>query len=218
MAPLEFHFHGYIFQSGVDVLLKSFTSAVTALNEEVERAAAESHEYRRALEQGAEWVGEVDDEGYVIWDQVDVLDAKVIEAREALMGLCKAFVLALYHQWERSIREWTGSGAHSKHDTLARAVRARGVETHPRLDAVRDLVNALKHNSDAWGEKLVASWSDVFPPDFRRPPRTDWYYAIQIREEHVFEAFNIVAASGPTIKTTEAACGTQPDGPQVPAR
>ncbi|UKK84100.1 hypothetical protein L7H23_16255 [Sphingopyxis sp. BSN-002] len=121
------------------------------------------------------------------------IDTKV-EAQEALR---KAFVIALYHHWERSARKWTGDDRRD-HSKLAIAVEALGDPIHPRLEAVRDLTNLLKHDNDKWGQQLIETWPDVVSgPRGHAGGRTDWYRAVRLTDAHMTEAFNIVGASGP---------------------
>ncbi|MFC3322894.1 hypothetical protein [Mesorhizobium cantuariense] len=108
MATLHFNLHGYEFQEGAKTLLTSFQSAAGALKADVQRAEAAAQDYQKSLAEGGPWEGERDaEEGYVIWDQEDVLEARIEATGEALMGLRKAFVIAFYHHWERAIRVTT---------------------------------------------------------------------------------------------------------------
>lgn len=199
MVKLNFNLAAFSFQGGLAILAKSFASAIVALNADVQNAKDEAFGYQQALEQGGEWIGETDENGTVIWDQSQILDYEVDVVNEAAQELRKAFALALYHHWERSARLWTQADNWS-HEQLVTASLNRGYPIDPRLAAVRDLVNTLKHNKDRWGRDLVKSWPDVFPSDFVERPnrRTDWYEAIQLSDTQVRDAFNIVAASGPT--------------------
>jgi hypothetical protein len=184
MVKLNFNLAAFSFQRGVAILAKSFASAIVALNADVQNAKDEAFGYQQALEQGGEWIGETDEDGTVIWDQSQILDYEVDVVDEAAQELRKAFALALYHHWERSARLWTQADNWS-HEQLVAASLNRGYPIDPRLAAVRD---------------LLKSWPDVFPSDFVERPnrRTDWYETIQLSDTQVRDAFNIVAASGPT--------------------
>jgi hypothetical protein len=201
LVEYTFNFQGYTFQEGVKVLQRSFESAIEALAGDVERAKEEAVAYQESVDRGGEWVGERDEDGHVIWDQADVLTFDVEAAEDAAMALRKAFVIAAYHHWERSARSWTGS-AINQHDGLAALVAAKGLPIHPKLDAVRFMVNTLKHDKEYWAKKLHDVWSDVFSPDLQpHPVKTDWYEAVRLRDKHVLEAFAVVAASGPSVGT-----------------
>ena len=176
-------------------------SARDALLSDVARAKDEAADYSENLDRGADWVGERDDGGHVIWDHADILQLRVDTATDALNALCKAFIISLYHHWERSARRWVGK-QNGDHDKLASAVQACNYPIHPKLSAVRDLVNTLKHDRDRWGLALMISWPDLFSPGYLpRATRNDWYEAIHLRGEHVLEAIAVVSESGPTSKS-----------------
>jgi len=116
------------------------------------------------------------------------------------MALRKAFVIALYHHWERAIRA-SAAGANGNHDKLVKRAQAKGILIDARIGALRDLVNALKHDSDRCGKALLSSWPDIFSPNFQPGTlKTDWYRAVSLKDHHVVEAFEIVSGSGPIVK------------------
>lgn len=199
MVQFNFNLAGLSFQRGVSIMAKSFASAIVALRADIDNAKDEAFGYQQSLEQGGEWIGETDDDGVIIWDQTRVLEYEVEVVSEAAQELRKAFVLALYHHWERSARGWTKADNWT-HEQLVEGTKKRGYPVDPRLAAVRDLVNTLKHNKDRWGRELLQSWPSVFPPGFveRTKVRTDWYEAVLLSDTHIREAFDVVAASGPT--------------------
>ncbi len=198
MVKLPFDLQGYAFQGGLDVLRASFQCAARALAGVAEQTKNEAIGYQNAVDRGGEWIGEQDEDGNVLWDQASVLEMRVEAAEEALMVLRKAFVIALYHYWERSVRLWTDSADDANHCKLVSRALGKRLPIDPRLGAIQDLVNMLKHNNDRWGKKLLQSWSDVFRPGFQAlPGKTNWYEATYLMERHVLEAFDIVAASGP---------------------
>lgn len=192
MALFNFDARGYVFQSGIDTLLAAYSSAARALTEDIAKIDAESAAY----EEGGEWIGERED-GYVLWEQSQIFEMQRDMALEALADLRKAFSLAAYHHWERSARKWTGDHS-SSHDDLAMKVSKIEIAIHPRLSAIRDLANTLKHNSLKFGPALVSSWPAVLPSGFTKPGYGDWYGSVTLNEDHITEVFNIVAASGPT--------------------
>ncbi|MDP9559946.1 UNVERIFIED_ORG: hypothetical protein J2740_001116 [Rhizobium nepotum] len=199
MVKLNFDARGYWFQEGLKVLRSSFNSAVEALELDVEGAKSQAAQYSASVDAGGEWIGERDEDGHVLWDQESVLRMRLETCEEALMALRKAFVISAYHHWERWIRAWTGSGHSADHDKLVRRAIERGLSMHEKLDAVRSLTNVLKHNKSTSGENLWATWSDLFPPDFRPTQRaTDWYNAVHLRNCHVLEILEVAARSGPT--------------------
>ncbi|MBX3452877.1 MAG: hypothetical protein KF777_25290, partial [Planctomycetaceae bacterium] len=202
MVALNFNWWGYTFQDGLNVLSQSFTSARDALRRDIELAQEEAMGYQDSVAQGlVEPDIERDEDGYVILDHADVLQMHVERAEECAMGLRKAIVIAAYHHWERSARGWTQS-EHGKHLKLVELSLAQDYPIDAKLGAVRDLVNLLKHASEKWGNDLVASWPEVFPPNFQKSSKTDWYESVWLTDKHVFEVLTILGGSGP--KTNNA--------------
>ncbi|AEH86626.1 hypothetical protein Mesop_2148 [Mesorhizobium opportunistum WSM2075] len=200
MVQLNFNFHGYRFQESTKILYASFRLAVQALRADVERAQNEAVAYQKYLDAGGEWIGERED-GHVIWDQEQVLDMQIEASDEALMALRKAFVIALYHYWERAIRVSTGDDK-AKHDVLVALASAKGITIKPGLSPVRDLVNLLKHDNARWGIALRQSWSNLFHPGFQPgAARVDWYNAVTLTDDDVALVFETVAGSGPNLHT-----------------
>lgn len=192
MVRLNFDARGYAFQAGLNVLRESYVSASTALAASVERVNAEAVTYIAS----DEFIGERDDDGYVLWEQGQVLDMQRETAQEALMAFRRAYAIALYHYWEREIQTNTESGTSADYEKLVKRAADKGILIDARLGMVRDLANALKHNK---GMKLQASWPDVLTPRARTGQPRNWYEAVQLADEHVAEVFEIIARSGPII-------------------
>jgi len=200
MTSVQWNFQGYVYQEGISVLNAAYHAAADALQEEWERAREEARAYQEGVASGArEWIGEMED-GHVLWDQEQVLEMEIESKREGQSALRKAFALSIYHHWERGARNWTGN--HDRdHNKLVKAVKAMGIKVSPRLVAVKDLANLLKHDNDRRGADLLESWPEVLPDANRGKNRTDWYGAVRLSDQHLTEALNIIAASGPDAKT-----------------
>ena len=201
VVQLNFNFHGYRFQESAKIVHASFRSAAQALRADVERAENEAVAYQKYLDEGGEWIGERED-GHVLWDQEQVLDMRIEAGNEALMALRKAFVIALYHYWERAIRVSTGGNDRAKHDELVALAIAMGITIRPGLAAIRDLVNLLKHDNAKWGNALRRSWSNLFHPGFQPSAvRADWYNAVTLTDDDVALVYETVAGSGPNLRS-----------------
>lgn len=201
MTSLNWNYHGYVYQEGVSVLIAAYQAAADALHEEWERSKEEAIAYQEGVASGErEWIGEMED-GSVLWDQEQVHEMEIESKLEGQAALRKAFVLSIYHHWERGARTWTGNDDRD-HDKLVKAVKALGIEVSPRLVAVKDLANLLKHDNDKRGADLLKSWPEVLPNLTKwGENRTDWYGAVRLSDNHLTDAFNIIAASGPDAKT-----------------
>jgi hypothetical protein len=197
-----FNLHGYMYQQGIKILWAAYSSASSTLYVEWDTAKDDAIAYQKALDAGeVEWEGERDEDGYVIWDKAQIHDMEIDEKGEALSALRKAFILALYHHWERRIRACLSSSKKT-HAELVKSAIDIGIPIHPGLNAVRDLANLLKHENGKWGEALRGSWPSLFPNGFQKSKSyTNWYDAVKIDEKVITEAFDIVARSGPIVST-----------------
>lgn len=204
MALLTFNAQGFVFQDGMNILLKSYSAAQDALNEVIDRQRDDAFAYQQELEMGGEWIGERDEDGAVIWNQEQILSHRVEEAEGASAALRKAFVISFYHHWERSALKWVGKDR-LDHLKLEAAVKALGYPIDPALDDVRLLVNTLKHDNSKWGLQLWERRKDAFFTGFTPDAKNfNWYDSIRLKSDDVEMIWNIVASSGPTIKTVRS--------------
>jgi hypothetical protein len=130
------------------------------------------------------------------------------------MELRKAFAIAAYHHWERSVQLWivptneiaardSFDARRKRHargyEDISKAASEIGYPADVELPRVAALANTLKHNSKAYGARLLKLWPDILPSQFQNSTNpTDWASAIQLSDEHLNEIFNIVSRSGPT--------------------
>lgn len=201
MVKLNFNWHGYVYQDGVNSILLSYDSAARALQLDTERAYDEINDYNvKVLASDPSGI-ERDGDGHILWDEADVLMHRSLQAEDALNTLRKAFAIVLYHHWERSVREWVKS-KHGKHDALVIAALAIGQPTDPLVDDLRLLVNTLKHNNEVWGKPLHASRPDLFKAEFKiSQSDPDWYDEIEVSGTAMLNFFSAVSTSGPTTST-----------------
>jgi hypothetical protein len=119
------------------------------------------------------------------------------------MELRKAFAIAAYHHWERSVQLWIEIDAPDKRNAqgykeISKAASKIGYPADVELPRVNALANTLKHNSKDCGAKLLKLWPDILLPQVQNSTNpTDWVSAIQLSGEHLNEIFNIVSRSGP---------------------
>lgn len=200
MVKLNFNLAGFSFQHGLTILKTSLQAALPGLAEGVAKADAAL----KAYEAAGVFIGERDDEtGDIYWDQSQVLGFELEMAEIARQELRKAYAIAAYHHWERSVRVWTGKENLRNHDDMVAATRAEGYAVDARLDRVRRLVNTLKHDNRRWGMDLLEAWQEVYQSDFR--PRAAgpvyWAEAVSLTDDQIAEIFAILAASGPTAES-----------------
>jgi len=193
----------------VDVLRKSAEAGMAALSNEIRTLERQLEEYR----QNDEFDGERDEDGHVLWDRDELLSHEISLAQEALIELRKAFAIAAYHHWERSVQLWiaqkhkvdmaTGISVRKTkpargYEQLSNAAQEIGFPTNAEFQRVVTLANTLKHNSETYGAKLLELWPDIFPSRFSKPSNvSDWVSAIHLNDGHLTEIFRIVSKSGP---------------------
>jgi len=164
MAALSFDLRHFEFDHGVQLLKQGFEAARDALLNEIERIKADARAYEEELANGGAWIGEMED-GHKLWDQSDLYEAKTDDAHRALYEVRRAFVIALYHHWERSAIGWLGRND-ATHEELERYCADSGFGPAPNLGAVRYLANHLKHkpgSNSRWFNKLRKEYPSFLP-------------------------------------------------------
>lgn len=203
MVALTWNMLGLAFQEGIKTLRLAYVQASTALEANVDRVKEDAIGYQNAVEEGQPPIEERDEDGYLISSQDQVYEMEYEAAEEALRSLRKAFVVALYHHWERGARAWTHADQwKDKHTQLLKKVQALGVQIDPGLAVVHMIANLLKHDNDDWGNRVRAARSDLIDSiQITLPNRTEWYYAVVIPDATLLQFFDAVAASGPGVHT-----------------
>jgi hypothetical protein len=199
VAPIPFNIAGYRFERGLQTLRESFEAAMRGVLQARQAIEAELTEYRQSLENGAKWIGERDDDGYRLWDRETLLEMDLEESAEAVDELRKAFVLAAYHFWERTIRSYCETDKNT-HDVLVETATQSGIAVRQDLQRVQHLANVLKHNNRRWGERLIESWPEVLPAGLQPTGRIDWYMCVSLTDGHVGDVFEVILNSGPRSK------------------
>jgi hypothetical protein len=196
-----FDAYGHDFGRSLMILDDTLTAAEQGLEEKRARLVEEFANY----EVSGKRIGEWDEDGRKVWEQSDIYQFDLELVDECLVNLRKSYVIAFYHTWERMVVRWAGVGQRANHNELRRGVESKGVRPHARLDAVRDLNNALKHNSRGFGANLIQSWPELLPPNFYVTKNymiddrflIDWFSLITITKEQMREVIAALRASGP---------------------
>lgn len=211
MASLRFNLYGYVYQSGLDVLRRSYTVAAGAHAAEAARIRTNLDAYHR----DGVWIGERDEDGTIIWDQEQILEFDIQAAEEAMLILRKTYVVAAYHHWEKCAQTWVGLKARGGHADLAKRARRANVPQSPDLERVYRLANTLKHSNDRTGLKLLEAWPEMLPERDQWTPRgAQWFDAVHLEDADVTTIFDVVAASGPTPTWDEGEAEPGPHSPR----
>lgn len=209
MALLNINWHGMDFERGLQILRVSLDAASSALESNRVDTQQRWDDYERAVENGAApdiiWEDDVK-----VWDRSMAFEDELRMIHETGDIMRKAHVIAVYHLWERIVAAWTKAPGRPDHTKLVNHLGRKGVVVHPRMAAIRDLNNALKHNSEKYGLALLKSWPELFTDRFGatidarlekigadRSSRVDWHEAITITPRRMDEVMEAVRHSGP---------------------
>ncbi|PZO90192.1 MAG: hypothetical protein DI623_07620 [Sphingomonas sanxanigenens] len=194
MADLTPYIQGFRLQGGVRTLRRSFSTSHDALLTAAEEAEGEWLRHEQSVGGGPDTIGWTD--GYSILTTSEILKLRTINAWEAAAELRAAFIIALYHHWERCVFCW-GEGKSSTHKDHLKTLYGLGYSADLNLDKAYRLASLLKHNSDRHGKKLWALWPEVFSTTFTPRENADWYGGLNLTADHVDEVAEIIARSGP---------------------
>ncbi|MDX0488826.1 hypothetical protein GOC53_00825 [Sinorhizobium medicae] len=198
MIKIFSYLRHYQFEHGLRMLEKGYIAARDALQAEIERVKIEAVAYEEALANGGEWIGERED-GYILWEQSQAYEAEINNVTHALFELRKAFVIALYHHWERSAAEWKGGG-YASHDELAKYCASEGYGPSPELSAVQCLANHLKH-----GPNSSRDWLDRLRKNYPSFLSHGQGFLFGLSEDDLYKVAATILASGPGAPRLDAA-------------
>lgn len=209
MVEINFNMIGYEFSRGLRVLKEGYSSAILALEQKSDAIGTELLDYRRYIADGGEPDEERDEDGFLLWDRERLLEMDAEVCTAAVVEARKAFIIALYHHWERAVRKDTGYHGRD-HVKLLKEAAAKNINVQPDLDRVRHLINTLKHNNAERGLHLLQHWPEVFPANFSSDEHTDWYHSIILTDAHVHQSLDIISDSGPlTVRLGDIASANQ---------
>ncbi|MNS06317.1 hypothetical protein D3C72_377390 [compost metagenome] len=222
MVAFNFNAYGHDFERGLMILRDSLTAALRALDDQGAKVLAEYDAYNAALAEGKPPVGEFDEESETwVWEQSQFFDYDLELIEETKSAIRKTHATAIYHLWERVIRNWTDSHGRETHDMLVDKLAEKGFVVNDRMKTISHLNNALKHNSHRFGPLLLAAWPEVFPVDYadqieRRKVQAaewkerghgdgefwpDWFDNITLTDADMDTIFDVVRSSGPRANT-----------------
>ncbi|HEX7852718.1 MAG TPA: hypothetical protein VF503_03395 [Sphingobium sp.] len=143
MAPLSFDLRHYSFMMALDALIDAFRVALSAMDDQLLRAHADMAAHGQYLATGGD-DGAVYIDDHYSHDTADLLMMEHSDASSAARAIREAFVISLFHLWERSARSWVKCEEQS-YAKLAKALRAAGLPIHQKMATLNDLSNFLKH-------------------------------------------------------------------------
>jgi hypothetical protein len=209
---IKFNYEGFEYQAGLDSIERAAIAGLGALQDDLFKNAKCLQQYRS---EGV-FEGERDENGTTIYEVCDDFRFEMAVAVDSQNELRRAFVLAAYHFWERSVVRWAlvrnlkpkskkkdkNEGAFQGYDELKTAAENEVINypPHPDLQAVSQIANVLKHESKKSQKKLKedhpALWAElmnVVHLPFGRPE------GLKISDPIMRKIFEIIRQSGPYV-------------------
>lgn len=206
--PFVFSPRGYVYQSGLDCIRLAAKSGQNSLQE----AISFKQEQLKQYEADSVFVGERDEDGYVLWEQNDILNLDIERLQEALLELRRAFALTAYHYWETSVYQWfhqenpeTQSINLGNYRNLAKTLKDLG-NKDPSLQNIPDknlcivshISNVIKHTSDNSKEYLSKNMPIELVGIIKNTPKIYGNRPqVYLEEHHLNWIFDVIAHSGP---------------------
>lgn len=203
MAKLNFNLAGFSYQHGLSVLLAAYEAALAGAQAQEAAILGKAQDYARHLAAGGAPIEERTEDGDLISSQEDIHAYELEIVQIATTEMRRAFAVAAYHYWERTVSSWRPEPRARNHDEVLGILGQRGYPVHPELDVVRHLANVLKHDKPVSGRWLVQHAAALLKPSFRERPngRTAWADGLVMDEQTVRRVFDILRNSGPASDT-----------------
>lgn len=197
-----------MFDRRIRQMRAAFRAACAPFHQELEEIEQEADDIQRRVDAGnAQWE-DYDEETGAGRHYGEEFGERRHEAEEALLLVRKAFVIVIYHLWERGAQRWIPAVRKKpNHSHLVAALtEASIVIDKAGLEELRLLINCLKHNSED-ARKLYALRRDLFAADFDPDdihPATgkplvniDWAEKVVLTDDNVEDYLRAVQDSGP---------------------
>jgi hypothetical protein len=192
MAQFPLSFTSFVYNSGVDRLERAFSISI----EQIEAEQVEAYSAYKAYVDSGEDDSEYEHDGedsYLIRSTAFELEQTSTDIALSAQVVREAFIVAAYHYWERYAVAWTGKRGFKD------LSKASPYPHHAKLNTLGELSNHVKHSIEAG--RVVAlhkAWPELFTTAPYKIPQTgEYHWMLNIRNEHVREAFEIVRGSGP---------------------
>jgi hypothetical protein len=197
-----------LFDDRVRRTRSAFYAACKPFYDQLAALKKEADAFQESVDRGiAQW-SEYDEETGAGWDHGEEFGERRQDAEDGLLMVRKAFVVVIYHLWERGAQRWAPQVKKKpNHENLIAALAKTTVAVDENgLEELRLLVNCLKHNSED-GRKLYISrrglFADDFDPDAVHPgtgkpfAQIDWAENVVLTDANVEDCFRVVQNSGP---------------------
>lgn len=197
-----------LFDHRIRQMRAAFHAACAPFFQELEEIKQEADDFQRRVDAGTAQWEEYDEETGAGRHYGEEFGERRLEAEAAILLVRKAFVIVIYHLWERGARRWAPQARRKPNhaDLVAALTEALIVIDKAGLEELRLLVNCLKHNSED-ARKLYVLRGNLFESDFDPDsihPATgkpftniDWAEKVVLTDDNVEHYFRVVQNSGP---------------------
>ena len=223
MTDLIKNIRAFQFNEGIDRIRTAYRASRDAMDEAYVRASQEMELYGGTSEEIFDYSGNL--KGSADWH----FQAKLDTTEHAITIVCEAFITSIFHYWEVQARGWTQQREKGSNFEILKAKVSTMYKVHPDLSGLNALNNLLKHDNPKRFDDLFKLRGNHYfkrPLFFRRTPISVYVgipvegtaksdedtiggqtlshgksrSSLAINNFHVEEAFDIVAASGPTAE------------------
>ena len=185
-----FDMGAYQYDEGLKAIRLMYNAALTTLDSQYADVINQKSAYYKHLQQGGEPIEELDEEGYVIWDQDGLYRLELLAIDEAKSELRRATALALYHHWEKTLNRKKGRG------DLAAFADEKSLPRSDDIECLRHVANYIKHGGNEKISILAQDYPDMFGPTPQyRDDDPLWVNRLYLDDDHISRFFDIVGES-----------------------
>lgn len=187
----KFDFRHAMFSMTRQTLTEAFWNALDSAKSRYDEAEQVMLRHQEFIDAGGddeeEYEYDADGQRYRLYGKSDSLDYAWREAGDAIEVIREAFVISLFHSWERAARSWT-SCHEQGFDGLKKAVIKAGIPFDHKLNTINHLVNFMKHANKQKDEFYRRALRGYVSGKLLRARLTD---------DHLIDFINVVARSCP---------------------
>lgn len=192
MVPLPESIKAYLYQTGIDRIRDAYLASADTLGNKYDAAKSALEEYEATGSDDAVY-GE---DGTLVSCTRQSLDHEVFNASLAASVVREAFIMSIFHYWERCARGWTKLPDSDRgFETILKASKKKYAAS-PQLKSLNTLNNILKHRSKQRIIELAEVRPDLFLSVYNYR-KNEMEHRVSVQHKHVLEAIEIIRASGP---------------------
>jgi hypothetical protein len=183
----------WLFDNGLSAIKQAYSESRSSMERDKESAKQDWQKHLKRIAAGDDQTLYEDDATGQTFDFGEYIGEQISNADETLRIVREAFLLSLYHYWEKQVRGWMKVKDY-KQDKALPWLTAEGLTPDKNnLDVLRMAANCIKHNNQV----LYKRYPKFFDASRIVGPTPDLHDALRIDDEHLDVFFHAVRASGP---------------------